>query len=64
MLYIGFLRWFINITTTVLDISEDFGSDSILIMLSMKQCMYIEVRPHMCGDSRCKTIPVTSLGGL
>jgi hypothetical protein len=19
----------------------------------MKQCMYIEVRPQMCGDSRC-----------
>jgi hypothetical protein len=22
----------------------------------MKQCMYIEVRPHMCGDSGCGNV--------
>jgi hypothetical protein len=33
---------------------EDFGSDSILFLtiLSMKQCMYVDVMPHECGDSR------------
>jgi hypothetical protein len=33
--------------------NDDFCSDSILFLttLSMKQCMYIEVRPIMCGDS-------------
>jgi hypothetical protein len=38
--------------------SEDFGSDSILFLtiLSLKQCMYIEVRLHVCGDSRCENL--------
>jgi hypothetical protein len=37
---------------------DDFDSDSILFLtiLSMRQCMYIEVRPHMCGDSRHENV--------
>jgi hypothetical protein len=38
--------------------SEDFASDSnlFLTILSMKQCVYVDVRPHMCGDSRCEKV--------
>jgi hypothetical protein len=37
---------------------EDSGTDSILFLaiLSMKQCTYIEVMLHMCGDSRCDNV--------
>jgi hypothetical protein len=27
-----------------------------LTILSMKQWMYVEVRPHICGDSRCEYV--------
>jgi hypothetical protein len=37
---------------------EDFVSDNVLFLtvLSMKQSMYIEVRPHICGDSVCENV--------
>jgi hypothetical protein len=38
--------------------SDAFCSDNILFLatLSLKQRIYIEVRPYMCGDSRCGNI--------
>jgi hypothetical protein len=35
-----------------------FGSDDILFLttLSIKQWMYVELRPHMCADSRCVNV--------
>jgi hypothetical protein len=27
-------------------------------ILFMKQCMHIEVRPHMCGDARCGNVVI------
>jgi hypothetical protein len=51
---------YINKTFRKLDyvFSKDFGSDSILFLtiLSMKQCMYIEVRPHIWRQRLAVTI--------
>jgi hypothetical protein len=43
---------------------DDFSSDSVLflIILSMKERMYIEVRPHVGGNSRCENVNCSAMG--
>jgi hypothetical protein len=38
--------------------SDDFYSGSILFLtiLSMKLCLHVEVRPHMCGKTWCGNV--------